>query len=80
VVVAAMSEPRATFTVTRERRFRVPMAPNFVRDAQTDEAVDVADLSQDDLRALADAMHAELFANVRRRRDAKRADAKRSKK
>jgi hypothetical protein len=63
---------KAIFLVRQARAFSVPRAPNFVRDAETDAATDVADLSQQDLYTLADAMREELFANVRRRRDARK--------
>jgi hypothetical protein len=68
-----MSKP--VFLVKQTRAYAVPRPPNFVRDAETDAAIDVADLSQQDAQALADAMREELFANIRRRRDARRRDA-----
>ncbi len=64
--------PAPTFLVKQTRAYAVPRPPNFVRDAETDAPVDVADLSQQDAAALADAMRAELFANIRRRRDARK--------
>lgn len=58
-----------TVTVRLERRLKMPTLPNFIRDAATDEPVDIADLTEDQLREIGKAWTDALVRKARERVD-----------